>query len=32
LLDTVTLRERDTMNQERVPIAELLPRLLERIR
>ena len=32
LLDTVTLRDRDTMKQERVPIAELLPRLLAQIR
>lgn len=32
LLDTVTLRERDSMKQERVPISELLTRLLERIR
>jgi glycyl-tRNA synthetase len=32
LQDTVTLRERDTTKQERVKIAELLPRLLERIR
>jgi glycyl-tRNA synthetase len=30
--DTVTLRHRDSMKQERVPIAELLPRLLEQIR
>jgi glycyl-tRNA synthetase len=30
--DTVTLRERDTMKQERVRISDLLPRLLERIR
>lgn len=30
--DTVTLRERDSMKQERVRISELLPRLLERIR
>jgi len=28
VLDTVTLRHRDSMTQERVPIAELLPRLL----
>ncbi|MGF1655639.1 MAG: glycine--tRNA ligase [Verrucomicrobiales bacterium] len=28
LKDTVTLRHRDSMKQERVPIAELLPRLL----
>ncbi|TAK93116.1 MAG: glycine--tRNA ligase [Verrucomicrobia bacterium] len=32
LLDTVTLRERDTTKQERVKISELLPRLLEKIR
>jgi glycyl-tRNA synthetase len=32
LQDTVTLRDRDTMKQERVKIGELLPRLLERIR
>lgn len=32
LKDTVTLRERDTMKQERVKISELLPRLLEKIR
>jgi glycyl-tRNA synthetase len=32
LRDTVTLRERDSMKQERVKIAELLPRLLEQIR
>ena len=32
LLNTVTLRHRDTMQQERVPIAELLPRLLAQIR
>lgn len=32
LLDTVTLRERDSMKQERVPIAELVPRLLEKMR
>jgi glycyl-tRNA synthetase len=32
LKDTVTLRDRDTMKQERVNISELLPRLLERIR
>lgn len=30
--DTVTLRERDTMKQERVKIADLLPLLLEKIR
>jgi glycyl-tRNA synthetase len=32
LKDTVTLRERDTMKQERVKISELLPRLMESIR
>jgi glycyl-tRNA synthetase len=32
LKDTVTLRERDTMKQTRVKIAELLPALLEKIR
>jgi glycyl-tRNA synthetase len=32
LLDTVTLRERDTMKQERIKIDELLPRLLAKIR
>ncbi len=32
LLDTVTLRERDSMQQTRVKISELLPRLLEKIR
>jgi glycyl-tRNA synthetase len=32
LKDTVTLRERDTMKQERVKISELLPRLLEKLR
>ena len=32
LQDTVTLRDRDTMEQVRVPIPELLPRLLERVR
>ena len=31
-LDTVTLRERDTMQQTRVKIDELTPRLLEKIR
>jgi glycyl-tRNA synthetase len=31
LKDTVTLRDRDTMKQERVKISELLPMLLERI-
>jgi glycyl-tRNA synthetase len=30
--DTVTLRSRDTMQQERVRIADLLPRMLESIR
>ena len=30
--DTVTLRERDTMNQTRMPISELLAFLLEKIR
>jgi glycyl-tRNA synthetase len=32
LLDTVTLRDRDTMQQTRVKIADLLPLLLEKIR
>ncbi len=32
LLNTVTLRDRDTMQQERVKIEELLPRLLQKIR
>jgi glycyl-tRNA synthetase len=32
LKDTVTLRDRDTMRQDRVPIDQLLPMLLERIR
>jgi glycyl-tRNA synthetase len=32
LLDTVTLRDRDTCKQERVKITELLPLLLEKIR
>jgi glycyl-tRNA synthetase len=32
LRDTVTLRDRDTMRQERVPIDELLPRILEQLR
>ena len=32
LKDTVTLRDRDTMKQERVKISELLPRLLEKVR
>lgn len=31
LKDTVTLRERDSMQQHRIPIAELLPFLLEKI-
>jgi glycyl-tRNA synthetase len=30
--DTVTLRDRDTMKQERVPVSELLGRLLVKIR
>ena len=30
--DTVTVRERDSMEQQRMPISELLPWLLERIR
>jgi len=30
--DTVTLRDRDTMRQERVKIADLLPLLLEKVR
>lgn len=30
--DTVTLRERDSMQQRRIPISELLPFLLEKIR
>jgi glycyl-tRNA synthetase len=30
--DTVTLRERDSMKQERIPIAELLPRIRESLR
>ncbi|HIG26373.1 MAG TPA: glycine--tRNA ligase [Verrucomicrobiales bacterium] len=29
--DTVTLRERDSMKQQRVPIKDLLPKLLEKI-
>ena len=29
--DTVTVRERDTMTQERVAISDLLPKLLKRI-
>jgi glycyl-tRNA synthetase len=32
LLDTVTLRDRDTMKQERVKIGELVSMLVERIR
>jgi len=32
LQDTVTLRDRDTMKQERVKISELVPMLLEKIR
>ena len=32
LKDTVTLRDRDTMEQTRVPIADVLPFLLEKIR
>ena len=32
LKDTVTLRDRDSMKQERVKIGELLPLLLERVR
>ena len=32
LKDTVTLRERDSMKQERVRIADLLPMLLEKVR
>jgi glycyl-tRNA synthetase len=32
LLDTVTLRERDSMKQERVKISDLVPMLLERVR
>ena len=32
LKDTVTLRDRDTMQQERVKIGELLPLLLEKVR
>jgi glycyl-tRNA synthetase len=31
-LDTVTLRDRDTMKQERVKIADLIPLLLQKIR
>ena len=30
--DTITLRDRDTMKQTRMPISELLPFLLEKIR
>lgn len=32
LTDTVTIRHRDSMEQERLPISEVLPWLLERIR
>jgi glycyl-tRNA synthetase len=32
LKDTVTLRDRDTMKQERVKIEELVPRLIEKVR
>jgi glycyl-tRNA synthetase (class II) len=32
LKDTVTLRDRDTMKQQRVHIKELLPMLLEKIK
>ena len=32
LKETVTLRDRDTMKQERIKIADLLPQLLERVR
>ena len=32
LKDTVTLRHRDSMEQERIAISDLLPRLLEEIR
>lgn len=32
LIDTVTIRHRDSMEQERLPISELLPWLLERLR
>jgi glycyl-tRNA synthetase len=32
LRDTVTLRDRDTMKQERVRIDELLPRILPQLR
>ena len=32
LLNAVTLRDRDTMKQDRVKIDDLLPRLLEKVR
>jgi len=32
LKDTVTIRHRDSMEQERLPLAALLPWLLERVR
>jgi glycyl-tRNA synthetase len=32
LKDTVTLRDRDTLKQDRIPIRELVPLLLEKIR
>ena len=32
LKDTVTLRERDSMKQERVKISDLIPRLVEKVR
>ena len=32
LADTVTLRERDTMKQERIKISELVPKLIEKVR
>jgi glycyl-tRNA synthetase (class II) len=32
LKDTVTLRDRDTLKQGRIPIRELVPLLLEKIR
>jgi glycyl-tRNA synthetase len=32
LKDTVTVRHRDSMEQERMPIPQLLPWLLERVR
>ena len=32
LKDTVTLRDRDSMKQERVKISDLAARLLERVR